>query len=89
MELKPCPKCYANNKRTFSAKCYFETQYKVKCLKCGFETDLFETKEEAQETWNSLVRNKRVALEDVIDLDAQTKANNDAMRKVIDFIAEV
>lgn len=30
---------------------------------------------------------KKVNLEDIVDLDAQTKANNEAMRKVIDFIA--
>ena len=30
----------------------------------------------------------KVALEDVVDLDAQAKANNAAMRKVIDFITE-
>lgn len=30
---------------------------------------------------------KMVNLEDIVDLDAQTKANNEAMRKVIDFIA--
>lgn len=30
---------------------------------------------------------KMVNLEDIVDLDAQTKANNEAMRKVIDFMA--
>ena len=30
----------------------------------------------------------KVALEDVVDLDAQAKANNAAMRKVIAFIME-
>ena len=30
---------------------------------------------------------KKVSLEDIVDIDAQTKANNEAMRKVIDFIA--
>ena len=30
---------------------------------------------------------KTVNLEDIVDLDAQTKANNEAMRKVINFIA--
>lgn len=88
MEIKQCLKCYANNKRTLPVNCYFETRYKVKCLKCGFETGSFESKEEAQEAWNGLVRNKRLALEEIADLDAQTKANNAAMRKVIDFITE-
>lgn len=88
MELKPCPKCYANNKRMHPVKCYFETRYKVKCLECGFETDSFETKEEAQKVWNGFNRQGGIALENVVDLDAQTKANNAAMRKVIDFITE-
>ena len=30
---------------------------------------------------------KHVDLEDIVDIDALTKANNEAMRKVIDFIA--
>ncbi len=29
----------------------------------------------------------KVNLEEVVDLEAQTKANNEAMRKVIDFVA--
>ena len=29
---------------------------------------------------------KEVSLEDIVDVDAQTKANNEAMRKVMDFI---
>lgn len=29
---------------------------------------------------------RKTALEEVVDLEAQTKANNEAMRKVIDFI---
>ena len=30
---------------------------------------------------------RKVNLEDIVDLDAQTKANNEAMRKVIAFMA--
>lgn len=29
---------------------------------------------------------KKIALEDIVDLDAQTAANNEAMRRVIDFM---
>ena len=29
---------------------------------------------------------RKVNLEDIVDIDAQTKANNEAMRTVIDFI---
>lgn len=29
---------------------------------------------------------EKVKLEDIVDLDAQTKVNNEAMRKVIDFL---
>ena len=31
---------------------------------------------------------RKLALEDVVDLDKQTKENNAAMRRVIDFITE-
>lgn len=55
MELKPCPKCGMNKKRTLPVRCIFETLYKVRCSMCGFETGAFETKEEAREVWNSLI----------------------------------
>lgn len=59
MELNPCPKCHSSKKRTFPVQCYFEIRYSVRCSVCGFETDSFETKQEAREVWNSLSRNEK------------------------------
>lgn len=52
VSLKPCPKCGRNNKRTLPVKCYFNTNYKVRCMSCGFETDDFESKDAAHDAWN-------------------------------------
>lgn len=59
MELKPCPKCKKNRKRTIPVKCYFDTRYKVKCLECGFEIDAFIGKEVARGVWNRLPRDEQ------------------------------
>lgn len=56
MKIKPCPKCHSTNKRTVPVKCYFETEYKVRCADCGFEIDSFPSREEAQRVWNDLPR---------------------------------
>ena len=40
-----------------------------------------------EEHFCSYGESKKVNLEDIVDIDAQTKANNEAMRTVIDFIA--
>lgn len=53
-KLAPCPKCGKKHKRTLPVKCIFETQYKVKCLACGFEIDSYASKEEAHCVWNDL-----------------------------------
>lgn len=56
MKMKPCPKCQSTNKRTVPVKCYFATEYKVRCSDCGFEIDYFPSREEAQQVWNELPR---------------------------------
>lgn len=56
MKMKPCPKCLSTNKRAVPVKCYFDTEYKVRCSDCGFETDPFPSREEAQQVWNDLPR---------------------------------
>lgn len=63
VKLAPCPKCGENKKRTIPVVCFFETRYKVRCVNCGFETDPFETKEEAHSVWNRLMRKMSITAE--------------------------
>lgn len=47
---------------------------------------VFATMQQAEEALAKLTEKKTVNLEDIVDLDAQTKANNEAMRKVVSFL---
>ena len=59
--------------------------FEIKCDCCECRLSLSTVK---PSDFCSYGQRKAVSLEDVVNLEAQTKANNDAMRKVIDFIVE-
>lgn len=52
-KLKPCPFCGHENNIVWGYKNFWVT-----CEGCGIETQLFETKEDAEQMWNRRVENE-------------------------------
>lgn len=49
-KLKPCPFCGYKNNVVWGNKSFWVT-----CEGCGIETQIFETKEDAEQMWNRRV----------------------------------
>ena len=57
MELKPCPFCGGIG--MFRLKNIVDDDSNwIYCIKCGIETKIFSTKEEAAEMWNRRIDNE-------------------------------
>lgn len=72
-ELKPCPSC-GKEAETVETAFFDRLTYRIRCKDCHFSTDFYDTREEAERTWNRRYEppNEPLTLEELRQMDGKT-----------------